>query len=627
MALKSSQPEAPKVDIEEVLDYVDKTLDRVKVLYEQYFLGMQKQPPTQIHTDVERRLRELQQLNIRNTGLRYRFATLQQKFGSYNSYWRRTVKQIENGTYIRNLAKISRHAALTGEEVPPEILAAMPKRMREQVKRDREQALAIRRRRAEAEGDVDVDMGDLDDEAAVINSSPPKITRPPPMQKGTHAVLGDEGDFDIEAFFASVTDEKPSQPGAVEKDEDTQPNAPAYAEPAARPSVRTMPIARVAAAAAMPPKAIPRIVEDDPTGVHEARTPRPVEDEPTGVVTPPPRALPGLPTRASSVPGVTNLVPSANPRGSTATPAPGTPQMRPASVPGATRPASIPGAAATTPGPQTNPPAAPQTRPSSAPGATATPGTPTGAARPASIPGAARPPSIPGARPPVPGARPPSVPGAADEALGFQETQAIPPIAAPRAPTMPEQIRTQAVPVVPPPRAGTPPPGARPSTPAIPKPPSIPAPPQRTQAMPVVPMPARPGAAGAPSQQSRPNPIAPGSASGRQSIPVQSMQGPFERTPIAPKPAPTPTPAPKPQPAGQRPPPGMNDADVNALYAKYVKAKEMVGEEAGPGAYSKLMKTINAQAPKIMEQYKAKGVEFSVVVKDNQVIIKAKPKT
>ena len=71
---------------------------------------------------------------------------------------------------------------------------------------------------------------------------------------------------------------------------------------------------------------------------------------------------------------------------------------------------------------------------------------------------------------------------------------------------------------------------------------------------------------------------------------------------------------------------GMNDADVNALYAKYVKAKEMVGEQAGPGAYGKLLKTINAQAPKIMEQYKAKGVDFQVVVKDNQVVIRAKPK-
>ena len=70
----------------------------------------------------------------------------------------------------------------------------------------------------------------------------------------------------------------------------------------------------------------------------------------------------------------------------------------------------------------------------------------------------------------------------------------------------------------------------------------------------------------------------------------------------------------------------MSDADVHALYDKYVKAKQILGEDAGPGAYAKLLKTINAQAPRIMEQYKSKGVDFSVVVEDNQVVIRAKPK-
>jgi hypothetical protein len=70
----------------------------------------------------------------------------------------------------------------------------------------------------------------------------------------------------------------------------------------------------------------------------------------------------------------------------------------------------------------------------------------------------------------------------------------------------------------------------------------------------------------------------------------------------------------------------VSNADVNALYAAYVKAKQALGEDAGPGAYAKLLKTINAQAPKIMEQYKAKRVDFSVVVRDNQVIIRAKPR-
>ena len=71
----------------------------------------------------------------------------------------------------------------------------------------------------------------------------------------------------------------------------------------------------------------------------------------------------------------------------------------------------------------------------------------------------------------------------------------------------------------------------------------------------------------------------------------------------------------------------MNEADVNALYARYVQAKQAVGEPAGPGTYGKLLQTLNAQAPKIMQQYKAKGVEFTVVVKDNQVVLRARPKT
>ena len=132
-------------DVAELLDTVDTNMERVKTLYEQYFLGIQKQPPTFLHTDIERKLRDLTQLQIRNTGLRYRLATLTQKFGSYNSYWRRTLRQIENGTYLRNLSKIGREAIRTGAEIPEEILAAMPKRMREQVQRDRDKALQIAR--------------------------------------------------------------------------------------------------------------------------------------------------------------------------------------------------------------------------------------------------------------------------------------------------------------------------------------------------------------------------------------------------------------------------------------------------------------------------------------------------
>ena len=38
-----------------------------------------------------------------------------------------------------------------------------------------------------------------------------------------------------------------------------------------------------------------------------------------------------------------------------------------------------------------------------------------------------------------------------------------------------------------------------------------------------------------------------------------------------------------------------------------------------------MLKTLNKQAPKIMQQHKARGVKFDVVIKDDGVILKAKP--
>lgn len=142
-----------------------------------------------------------------------------------------------------------------------------------------------------------------------------------------------------------------------------------------------------------------------------------------------------------------------------------------------------------------------------------------------------------------------------------------------------------------------------------------------------------------PSQVTRPTPIVPGAAAASGPVPVESMDGPFPRAPetqsiprattqaIPKMDRPTTQPVPRTQPIPKQPVPGMTEADINALHAKYVKAKEMVGEKVEAGSREKLLKTIQQTAPKIMEQYKASGVDFSVVVKDNQVVIKAKPKT
>ena len=489
MASKSGQPEPEKVEVEELLDVLDKALDRVKVLYEQYFLGMQKQPPQFLHTDVERKLRDLSHVQIRNTALRYRFVTIQQKFGAYNAYWRRTLRQIENGTYIRNLSKLTRQAAQTGEEIPDEILAAMPKRMREQVRRDREVALAVAGRRLLAQ--------EARAEAAPVDElDPPTDLRKQPAKTigGAHILDESDGDLDLDAFFADMA-KNPTRP---------PPMAPA--------PVRTIPPRKP------PPRARP---PTEPAPVMSRTATR----EKTG-------NMPAIRTKSSP----SGAHPIVDAEGRTRSPTRPNVLTPPVGQQAVNRPRQ-----ATPPG--TQPLARPQ--------------------------------------PPPPPARP-----------------------------VPESPVTLATPI----------PNKKTMIPTMPHVPRTPSP-------------------MAPSQVTRPNPIVAGSSTAMPAIPVETLTGPFPRTPVAGQKPPPVVPHPQPRaPAGRAapdatrtpqrisPPAGMTDADVNALYAKYVKAKEMVGETAGPGAYGKLLQTINAQAPKIMEQYKAKGVDFSVVVKDNQVIIRAKPK-
>lgn len=230
------QADEKGAEISDLLDSLDHLLDRTKVLYEQYFMGIQKVAPGQLHRDIERKVRELGQAQIRNTALRYRLTTLTQKFGSYNTYWRRTMREIEAGRYIRDVARVGRRALGHGQDVPEEILAAMPKVMRERIRRQRE-LLAKRLEAGEAPEDMDGDMdgamdgdSDADADVAVIRDSRPSYDRdtPRPRVHKLDASLLDDGDSDFDSLFQSLTD---SAEQAVSRH--SQPPAPTAAHPRA----------------------------------------------------------------------------------------------------------------------------------------------------------------------------------------------------------------------------------------------------------------------------------------------------------------------------------------------------------------------------------------------------------
>ncbi|MEO6773435.1 MAG: MXAN_5187 C-terminal domain-containing protein [Kofleriaceae bacterium] len=687
MASKQAREE---VDVGELLDTVDKTLDRVKTLYEQYFLGIQKQAPSFIHNEVERKLRDLAQMQLRNTGLRYRLATLQQKFGSYNQYWRRTLRQIENGTYARQLSKVGRDAARSGAEIPEEILARMPKRMREQVQRDREQALAIARRHQQDQvaAAEQAEPPEADGELVAMIKEPTDVRRKLKTTDGAHVLSADD-DFDIDAFFAEVEqhDDKPAVARAISarvRGATRQPAhrgrttsaPPAYDDPDRPRSITRNELKRAATEPATPlaragsSPAIRRAdsqaeaASDDGSPRGSRVGPPPVPGRTTGAIPSIKRPATNLdheePTTPNAFPG--GREPGARPalvdRTGTRTGRPIDPPSRapdrgaipaPIGAEPSARPKTATGSAMASQSSRPNP---------IAPGAAAARGPvhvesmagpfPRHATPAHGVPAVPKPGMQTGGVPvvPKPGMQTGVVPviPRTGQVPRIPDSSATPSAGMPRPGTGGAQPAYGSRPAIPrpgdPARPGTGPSAALPSDmtgphPAMSRSPVVS---NETQALPTMVRPpassrTTPGAGERALGRDEPAVIVtrtPGSAMPPLSRDARTPVGGVPtsaRTPAAGVPIRPGTGARPPAAAPQKPPPGMTDADVNALYAKYVKAKEMVGEKIGPGEHHKLLKTINAQAPKIMEQYKAKSVDFSVVVKDNQVIIRAKPKT
>lgn len=249
------------IDVGEELEQLERLLDRVKVLYEQHFMGIQKIAPETLHRQIERRMLKLTQIHIRNTALRYRFTTLSQKYGSYNTYWRRTMRAIEQGRYTKHLQLAARRREHQGKAMPEEMLASLPKRLRQRIIKDRDR-LAKRAERESARDQrglavirqakphrhevAEADAGDVigfdamfdaiqtDDKGAAPKTAPTSSDEPDTIQQSPLSF------DDIDASFESIEADH-SLPEPVARP------APKPA-PTARPVPRAKPAARTDAA-------------------------------------------------------------------------------------------------------------------------------------------------------------------------------------------------------------------------------------------------------------------------------------------------------------------------------------------------------------------------------------------
>ena len=92
-------------EVEKECSAIESDLAELKALYEQYFLGVERRPPTFKHESLKRRVHTLKASFVQQTALKFRVGNLYQKYISYQRLWDRTLKEMEDGTYRRDVFK------------------------------------------------------------------------------------------------------------------------------------------------------------------------------------------------------------------------------------------------------------------------------------------------------------------------------------------------------------------------------------------------------------------------------------------------------------------------------------------------------------------------------------------
>jgi len=92
-------------EIAQLIQELEDRVERLRALYEQYFMGIERIEPLVLRKEIDRRLWLLRREQIRNTGVRFKLQTTIQRYNTYQQYWQRIVREIESGTYQRDLGR------------------------------------------------------------------------------------------------------------------------------------------------------------------------------------------------------------------------------------------------------------------------------------------------------------------------------------------------------------------------------------------------------------------------------------------------------------------------------------------------------------------------------------------
>ena len=97
-------------ELEVALEELESRLERLRALYEQYFMGIERIEPAIPRKDIDRRIYVLRREKIRNTAKRFKLQTIISRYNTFQQYWQRICREIEQGTYKRHVIRAERIA-------------------------------------------------------------------------------------------------------------------------------------------------------------------------------------------------------------------------------------------------------------------------------------------------------------------------------------------------------------------------------------------------------------------------------------------------------------------------------------------------------------------------------------
>lgn len=95
-------------DAMERCNEMEADLAELRAAYDQYFQGNERLPPLKRHEAFKKAIGKMKTSFVRQTAAKFRIESISQKFLTYERLWERTIKEIENGTHKRDVARLKR---------------------------------------------------------------------------------------------------------------------------------------------------------------------------------------------------------------------------------------------------------------------------------------------------------------------------------------------------------------------------------------------------------------------------------------------------------------------------------------------------------------------------------------